>query len=714
MTPIIKRSGASAEWAVDREPPWQRRIRARHSLRFAVERRPAGPEEVEAALAATRGRPGLYFGGDAGVAGLHPSCGPAAGRSGAGVRVYADVSRSRPVMRSARPCSPAAVAAWRARAARREQHRLAGLRRLLALFDDGQGTPADAVLAGALRFEAHRSAPLEPEAAARSPPLGVLFLPRPSLRRDASGAWSAWRCASQTRRYGRPPRWRRGRAGERRRQGRRVLRGFPLPRDDFPPRRLRPGRRRPRGRRGPHRLVSLTLSRASAAASACCTPALGLRDPARGQSGAGDVLRRQRRRRARVRRLARPAAARRRPGRRGVSGLRYGGARPRSGRRGRVAPQADRREVDAAALAICTTPRAPTRRRSAGRARSTSCAPPADGAGDRRPHGRPASRTLRRRHGRLGCDRRDRRAGDGDRHAAPPRRWLRSPPTKPVRAAGTAAWRSRSPQRRRPGRHDPRAAAVRDGVAEVRPAATCCRFGAGARRARVPGQGGLALARPRPAVDADLEARVAGRAQSGRRQTRVEASARRRWRCGAVGDPFAAAVAESLQGARARTRSAAATPIVSRRRRRQGRARARPATAVAASSPSAMPRRGCCAPAAARSSRRRRSTAGSSTACRSRERPRRRDAACSRPCATPPSHWPKARRTCGRHGHEETRGRPGCATPTGVAARARARRAAGGLLPDPARVAAEPCAGARTPPCLRSPSLPTAAPASSS
>ena len=41
-------------------------------LRFAVERRPATPAEVEAALARLDGGAGIYFGCDAGVAGLHP------------------------------------------------------------------------------------------------------------------------------------------------------------------------------------------------------------------------------------------------------------------------------------------------------------------------------------------------------------------------------------------------------------------------------------------------------------------------------------------------------------------------------------------------------------------------------------------------------------------------------------------------------------------
>ena len=41
-------------------------------LRIRVSRRAAGADEVEAALAALGHGPGVYFGCDAGVAGLHP------------------------------------------------------------------------------------------------------------------------------------------------------------------------------------------------------------------------------------------------------------------------------------------------------------------------------------------------------------------------------------------------------------------------------------------------------------------------------------------------------------------------------------------------------------------------------------------------------------------------------------------------------------------
>ena len=80
------------------------------------------------------------------------------------------------------------ISSWRQAAARRPGGTaIAGLRAFLALFDDGHGSPADAILAGALRFEAHRLGSAAGPADASS--LGVLFFASVTLQRDAAGAW---------------------------------------------------------------------------------------------------------------------------------------------------------------------------------------------------------------------------------------------------------------------------------------------------------------------------------------------------------------------------------------------------------------------------------------------------------------------------------------------------------------------------------------------
>ena len=106
-------------------------------------------------------------------------------------------------MRSARPCSiTRRCAAWRDAVARREGGTaIAGLRAFLALFDDGHGAPADAILAGALRFEAHRLGAVARERAADAAPLGVLFFAPVTWQRDAAGAWQRVALTFATRRW---------------------------------------------------------------------------------------------------------------------------------------------------------------------------------------------------------------------------------------------------------------------------------------------------------------------------------------------------------------------------------------------------------------------------------------------------------------------------------------------------------------------------------
>ncbi|MCE9658607.1 MAG: chorismate-binding protein [Burkholderiales bacterium] len=83
----------------------------------------------------------------------------------------------------------AALAAWR-RASKRGggAGAIASLRAFLSHFGNGDDAGDDAILAGALRFEAHRLA--APVAASDDmAPLGVLFFSPRTLQRDAAGAW---------------------------------------------------------------------------------------------------------------------------------------------------------------------------------------------------------------------------------------------------------------------------------------------------------------------------------------------------------------------------------------------------------------------------------------------------------------------------------------------------------------------------------------------
>ncbi len=82
-----------------------------------------------------------------------------------------------------------ALAAWR-RASKRGSGAgaIAALRAFLFVFEKGGDAADDAILAGAFRFEAHRLAAPVP-ASDDTAPLGVLFFSPRTLQRDATGAW---------------------------------------------------------------------------------------------------------------------------------------------------------------------------------------------------------------------------------------------------------------------------------------------------------------------------------------------------------------------------------------------------------------------------------------------------------------------------------------------------------------------------------------------
>jgi anthranilate/para-aminobenzoate synthase component I len=145
------------------------------------------------------GLPGIYFGSDAGVAGMHPARALLLVDPSIALRVFDDGVEAEALDAfGAALLGHASLAPWRGscgRAAGRDT--LAALRGFLDVFRHGADTDDDAILAGALRFEAHR---LGPHAAARGAaagiekaggvPLGVFFFSARTLQRDGAGAWS--------------------------------------------------------------------------------------------------------------------------------------------------------------------------------------------------------------------------------------------------------------------------------------------------------------------------------------------------------------------------------------------------------------------------------------------------------------------------------------------------------------------------------------------
>lgn len=143
---------------------------------------PATLEDVQAAFAALDASPGAYFGCDAGIAGLHPLQGTLLSVPAVALRVFADgVEAAAATPFGARLLEEPALAAWRAGAGRGGQHAIAALRGFLAAF-----TPSrDVLLLGALRFEAWKLAARQPGTGE----MGIFYFPQAYLRRDAAGAW---------------------------------------------------------------------------------------------------------------------------------------------------------------------------------------------------------------------------------------------------------------------------------------------------------------------------------------------------------------------------------------------------------------------------------------------------------------------------------------------------------------------------------------------
>lgn len=148
-----------------------------------VQRSAATLAQVDAALARLDTQAGIYFGVDAGIAGLHPLQATLLVEPALALRLYGDGLEVKALTGFGQALlALPGLARWRAQAVRGPQvSGITALRAFLACFDPS----ADVLLLGALPFAAHRLAESGNDAGA----LGVLFFGQHLLRRDGTGAW---------------------------------------------------------------------------------------------------------------------------------------------------------------------------------------------------------------------------------------------------------------------------------------------------------------------------------------------------------------------------------------------------------------------------------------------------------------------------------------------------------------------------------------------
>lgn len=155
-------------------------------IRLHADARPADAGEVDDALARLDHGPGMYFGVDAGVAGLHPLQATLVESPALLLRVTSHALQVQAVTALGKALlAQPALAGWQAAAG--SCHPTASLRALLQAFEP----QAEVMLLGALRFNAHLLA--AHHAATRTAPpeeIGVLFLPGAFWQRDAQGQWA--------------------------------------------------------------------------------------------------------------------------------------------------------------------------------------------------------------------------------------------------------------------------------------------------------------------------------------------------------------------------------------------------------------------------------------------------------------------------------------------------------------------------------------------
>lgn len=148
-----------------------------------VQRSGATLAQVDAALAQLDGQAGIYFGVDAGIAGLHPLQATLLVEPALALRLYGDGLEVEALTGFGQALlALPGLARWRAQAVRGPRvSGITALRAFLACFDPS----ADVLLLGALPFAAHRLADPGNDAGA----LGVLFFGQHLFRRDGTGAW---------------------------------------------------------------------------------------------------------------------------------------------------------------------------------------------------------------------------------------------------------------------------------------------------------------------------------------------------------------------------------------------------------------------------------------------------------------------------------------------------------------------------------------------
>lgn len=151
-------------------------------IRLTASRRPVAGAEADAALAGLGGSPGIYFGVEGGIAGLHPLQATLLDRPALRLRLYGDGVEVAPLSAFGRALlAQPALAAWREGPLRGPSCRpLPLVRGFMRCFE----ASADVLALGALPFEVHRLAN-----GSGPDMLGLLFLAERFFRRDAAGAW---------------------------------------------------------------------------------------------------------------------------------------------------------------------------------------------------------------------------------------------------------------------------------------------------------------------------------------------------------------------------------------------------------------------------------------------------------------------------------------------------------------------------------------------
>ncbi len=157
-------------------------------ISLAVSRAAATEADVAQALAGLDNGAGVYFGCDAGIAGMHPRQATLVCRPALALRVSVRGVRAQALgpFGHALLALPA-LANWQtASQPAAGRSTLDSLRAFLAAF----APQPESMLAGTLNFDAHRLARPAPAADVADAVLGVLFFPETLLQRDNAGQWS--------------------------------------------------------------------------------------------------------------------------------------------------------------------------------------------------------------------------------------------------------------------------------------------------------------------------------------------------------------------------------------------------------------------------------------------------------------------------------------------------------------------------------------------